>query len=234
MRRGQPPERGLPPWEDLRATPVRRGIRLEWKLQPGDALVEIDRVPASGGAAPAPARAKGLDLLRPSRPADKVRLSATATGEQDAGGTIDRSAQKGETYRYTAQRVQVAVIDRQTLELRSEPSPVVEAKMLATFPPQPPTGLEAAPGIAAAPSIDLSWRPGAEADLAGYNVYRSEAAQARPTSWQRLNTATIPAPAFEDLSVTAGRRYAYRVTAVDSDGNESAPGNPVQELPGTR
>ena len=50
-----------------------------------------------------------------------VRFDA---GNTDAGGTIDRTAQIGYTYRYTAQRVRrVSVVGNKptTLELRSGP-----------------------------------------------------------------------------------------------------------------
>ena len=44
-----------------------------------------------------------------------------------------------------------------------------------TFPPQPPTGLDAVPGEAAKSgsqtvTIDLSWEPVPDADLAGYTI----------------------------------------------------------------
>lgn len=225
------------PVEGLRATPVRKGIRLQWTPQPGTAWVEIDRVPSSGAVAPPAGKPASLALLKPSLPTGEVHLSAGGVGGKDEGGAVDRSAQKGETYRYTAERVQTAVVGGHTLELRSGPSAPVTVKLLDTFPPAAPAGLEAAPGLAAVPSIDLSWRPSPEADLVGYNVYRSDAGQgetAAAASWQRLNAAPLPTPAFNDLTVTAGRRYAYRVTAVDTDGNESAPGNVAQEMPGSR
>ena len=81
------------------------------------------------------------------------------------------------------------------------------------------------------PTIDLSWRPGAEADLAGYNVYRRDLPAGE---WRRLNAAPIAVPAFTDRTVSSGDTFVYRVTAVDSRGNESAPGGEVQGTAATR
>jgi fibronectin type 3 domain-containing protein len=101
------------------------------------------------------------------------------------------------------------------------------------FPPHPPSGLEAVPGGATAAdhSIDLSWSPNTEADLAGYIVYRQEidSKGAVTGTVTRLNQTPVVGPAYRDQTAMAGRRYAYRVTAVDTAGNESAPSADVQE-----
>jgi fibronectin type 3 domain-containing protein len=105
--------------------------------------------------------------------------------------------------------------------------------MRDTFPPPPPSGLEAIPGGAGAAdrSIDLSWTPDNDADLAGYFVYRQEVdPQGQVTGTvTRLNTIPVVGPAYRDQTVLPGHRYAYRVTAVDTAGNESAPSADVQE-----
>jgi fibronectin type 3 domain-containing protein len=105
--------------------------------------------------------------------------------------------------------------------------------MRDTFPPPTPSGLEAIPGGAGAAdrSIDLSWSPDNDADLAGYFVYRQEVdPQGQVTGTvTRLNTIPVVGPAYRDQTVLPGHRYAYRVTAVDTAGNESAPSADVQE-----
>ena len=45
----------------------------------------------------------------------------------------------------------------------------------------------------------------------------------------RLNITPVVGPAYRDQTAMAGHRYAYRVTAVDTAGNESAPSADVQE-----
>ena len=169
---------------------------------------------------------------RPQQPSD-VRLIATESGRPDAGGTIDRSVQKRATYRYTAERVQTSVVAGHTLTVRSEVSAPVTVTVLDTFPPQPPSGLEAAASGGDSGGVDLSWRPGAEADLAGYNVYRleREAGTGASASWRKVNSAPVPVPAYTDPTAHTGTPYSYRVTAVDNRGNESAPGPDVQIAP---
>ncbi len=225
-----------PSVEALVGHPIRRGIRLEWKPEPGSTAVELQRVDLAQPVLTHSGKGRQPVLPASGRPTAEVHLLANEASQQDAGGTIDDTAQKGATYRYTAQRVRTAVLDGHPLELRSASSTPITVKVLDTFPPQPPTGLAAAPGGAATSLIDLSWHPGAEIDLAGYNVYRTEVpgAGSPPAAWQRLNSGVVPVPAFEDSAVRPGTRYRYRITAIDSDGNESTPGNEVQETPGTR
>jgi fibronectin type 3 domain-containing protein len=105
--------------------------------------------------------------------------------------------------------------------------------MRNTFPPHVPSGLEAVPGGATASdrSIDLSWMPNTDADLAGYIVYRQDidSKGVAAGTATRLNVTPVVGPAYRDQTAVAGRRYAYRVTAVDTAGNESAPSDTVQE-----
>ena len=89
------------------------------------------------------------------------------------------------------------------------------------FPPAMPTGLEIAV-IPASPQIpafvELSWGISTEEDLAGYFVYRSDR---EDTPGVRINPEILPSPAFRDISVEPGKRYYYRVAALDRAGNES-------------
>ena len=237
-----------PPVEDLRATPIRAGVMLEWRQQPSTALVELDRL-LEGAPTPAPAKpAKPKPSLKPTKnpttkppptpsqptpatPAE-VKLQTPAQAS-DAGGTIDRTAQFGETYRYTADRVRTVTLSGHSLKLRSPASPPVVLLFKDTFPPAIPTGLAAVPGGAtpADASIDLSWEPDTDADLAGYIVYRqqvnSTGALTGPAT--RLNATPVVGPAYRDQTAVPGQTFAYRVTAVDTLGNESAPSADVQE-----
>ena len=80
------------------------------------------------------------------------------------------------------------------------------------------------------PSIDLSWQPGTEADLAGYVVYRREA----DGSWRRISSAQpLVPPAFHDGQVQSGHTYRYAVGAIDQGGHESARSAEAEEtVPG--
>jgi hypothetical protein len=252
-----------PPVEQLRATSVRGGIQLEWQqpnTSSSNAQVQLDRhllasttsnpTPAPTNSAPASKPALRSKSRKPSSPAafasakpqttpatesktpDDVKLE-TPKQTADAGGTIDQTTQRGDSYRYTARRVREISLAGHTLEVRSELSAPVTVTMLDTFPPAIPTGLEAVPGGATPSdrSIDLSWTPNTDSDLAGYSVYRQEVSStgqvAGPAT--RLNPSPIVGPAYRDQTAIPGHRYAYRITAVDATGNESAPGADVQE-----
>jgi hypothetical protein len=222
-----------PPMVDgLHAKAAKVGAVLEWRAEPtgvgsGNA-VELERseVGAVNG-----------DSAGAKKPAPAQFRVDTASG--DTGGAVDRTAVTGETYRYTAARVRTVVLDGRSLEVRSVPSAVVPVVMVDAFPPDAPTGLVAAPGLAGGgtsageaqkPEIDLSWEPGVEARIVGYRVYRRQMGGDAAGPWQRLNLQLVAVPAYRDTTVESGRRYGYRVTAVDGSGNESAPGNEVVEV----
>lgn len=68
--------------------------------------------------------------------------------------------------------------------------------------------------------IDLSWSPNLEADLAGYNLYRSET---EGDLGEQLNQEVIEGNSYFDIDVEGGVYYYYSLTAVDETGNESDP-----------
>jgi fibronectin type 3 domain-containing protein len=113
-------------------------------------------------------------------------------------------------------------VDGRTLELASPLSAPVRVEALDVFPPAVPIGLAAvatAPGTGTEASIDLSWQPVADADLAGYAVYRRES----EVGWQRISPEQpVVGPAFHDAQVQPGHSYRYAVSAVDQGGYESA------------
>lgn len=69
-------------------------------------------------------------------------------------------------------------------------------------------------------AVEIDWTAPTNADLGGYNVYRSTSSGG---TFTKLNTAGLVTSAtFTDLSATAGSHWYYRVTSVDVTGNESA------------
>jgi hypothetical protein len=122
----------------------------------------------------------------------------------------------------------------QTLQVRSLPSAEATVAVNNVFPPEPPVALVAVPGFAGEaeaqrPTIDLSWDPDMEPRLAGYRVYRRDLDGAAPAAWKLLGTELVRTASYRDLAVAADKRYAYRVTAVDDAGNESAASGDVME-----
>jgi fibronectin type 3 domain-containing protein len=61
-------------------------------------------------------------------------------------------------------------------------------------------------------------------DFAGYNMYRSADRAVPLDQWEKRNTEPIPTTEYKDEGVESGEVYFYYVRAVDSKGNESAPG----------
>lgn len=252
-----------PAVEQLRATNTRDGAMLEWKQQDTAAPVVLDRLlvgPNGVAIQPAPRKTPAKPSSKPtirkqSTSAPKAASPSAAKPSQpkppqitapvpaevklrtpagtDAGGTLDHTAQKTESYQYTAERVRYLSLGGHALELRSSLSPPVTVVMRDIFPPAAPSGLEAVPGGATATdrSIDLSWSPNTEDDLAGYFVYRQDidSKGVATGTVTRLNTTPVVGPAYRDQTAMAGRRYAYRVTAVDAAGNESKLSDEVQE-----
>lgn len=90
-----------------------------------------------------------------------------------------------------------------------------------TTPPAAPTGLTATGQNA---KVVLDWADNTEPDLAGYHVERSQdPPSASSRTWTRLTGSPLGTSAYVDTAVVNGTTYYYRVRAVDTSGNESAP-----------
>lgn len=97
-----------------------------------------------------------------------------------------------------------------------------------TVPPAAVLDLAANVNVGASASVSLTWRPGAELDLAGYRVYRHSMSQDdRPTKRREdemeaeAPMAIVTQPSFTDGSAREGHSYIYSVSAFDVSGNES-------------
>jgi murein DD-endopeptidase MepM/ murein hydrolase activator NlpD len=90
--------------------------------------------------------------------------------------------------------------------------------------PAPPTGLTAEEDDG---QVTLSWEANDEDDLSEYRLYRGTSSE--PTT----QVATIPegTTRHPDRDVNNGTTYYYRLTAVDTDGNESGYSNEVPATP---
>ena len=83
-------------------------------------------------------------------------------------------------------------------------------------PPLAPVGVEVS--SEGADLVQIFWSPNAEADLAGYTVYRSSTADG---PFGPVSTRTLQCPWFF-ANVTVMEMAYFRVTASDQSGNESA------------
>jgi hypothetical protein len=228
----------------LRADLRKTGVVLMWTPESASVepladtvVVRLQRklLTLASSAKPAPKAGSEQGLLAaPKEPVDQsliVEPSAAAGPPQDEA--LDKSIHFGNAYEYRAQRVARVTVGSQTLELAGPLSEPVRVEAQDVFPPDVPAGLaavatagdtSASPPIG--PSIDLSWQPVADPDIAGYVVYRREGT----ANWERISPMqALVGPGFHDAHVEAGHTYQYAVSAVDEGGRESAHSQPAEE-----
>jgi hypothetical protein len=137
----------------------------------------------------------------------------------------DSSFEWEKTYLYRITAVSVVKRGDTEVQIEGDDSSPIRVVAHDIFPPGVPGGLQAAySGEGQKPFIDLIWAPVTNADLAGYNVYRSESGAGGEPARQtlmKLNSDLVKSPSYRDLTVKSGKVYSYAVTTVDVRGNES-------------
>lgn len=128
----------------------------------------------------------------------------------------DRTAAAGPRWCYV---VRAAASVEPLIESAASDEACVDIKDVA--PPAPPAGVATVVGEDA---VEVSWSPSAEADLAGYRVYRAPEGGAAA----RLAEVKPAETKWRDPSPGKGGLYVYTVTAYDQSGNESAPSKPAE------
>lgn len=210
------------PFMNARAQVEAGGVVVQWQPASlsGDAnAVRIERTLLS-----VPAKAENPSkspLGSSSEPIVKnQRLAVHLPARTDPGQVLDPDAEFDQRYSYRITRVETVSLGGKSIELEGPPSPAIVVDTKDLFPPAAPAGL-AAVADPRESAIDLSWAPNTETDLAGYAVYRRDA-NGKP---KRISDPSKPldSPAFRDSTAPPGRAYAYFVTAIDRDGNESKP-----------
>ncbi len=214
------PPPGAP--RDLRVSVTENAVVLTW----------AEPVPAGNSPKTASYRVYRAEL-EPGQEAaivgqTKYKSPLTLQGSPSSPEFSDMQFEFGHTYFYIVRAVsQTGAEPAGSVESADSTPVVVTAKDV--FPPAIPTGLEATiiPATLEAPArVELSWAISSEGDLAGYFVYRSDR-EDKPG--ERMTQESLPSPTFRDISVASGKRYFYRVSAVDRAGNES-PLTPVVQV----
>ena len=209
----------------LRLEARAEGVALHWDPEPEakageDLVLRILRELVAKPGAEKANESSGVP------PAERQVLEVDL-GKGDPGVALDRDAVLDHEWKYWAERVLRVNADGQEVEIAGEPSQTVMIDAKDVFPPAVPAGL-AVVADAEAKAIDLSWTPDTEADLAGYVVYRRDVTAG--TEMQRISPkGLVVPPSFVDATVLVGHRYAYAVSAVDEDGNESGRSGEVEE-----
>ncbi|MGH9602534.1 MAG: hypothetical protein ACRD24_09115 [Terriglobales bacterium] len=218
----------LPPPADLRASVGPEGITLTWSGE-----LHTHETPEMRHRYRLYRREAGSDR---DVVIGELLLRESATAE-----LLDRTFEWEKTYRYTVTVVTVLPrAGQEAIEVEGDDSPALEVLAHDAFPPAVPQNIQAVFAAAAQGFIDLTWTPGADADLAGYNVYRRDpvpphrraASAGDPGEFgppHKINAELVKAPAFRDARIERGQSYLYSVSAVDLRGNESVKSQETRE-----
>jgi hypothetical protein len=195
----------LPPPTDLAAQLTGDGVVLTWT------------------SAAEPVNSQGLQLRYRIYRRDEITNKDTIAGEVplDESGPAhftDSTLEWEKTYLYRVTAVSILKRPNSDVQIEGDDTPPVRVIAHDLFPPAIPAGLQAAySGEGQKSFIDLIWAPVTNADLAGYNIYRSDTNG--PAI--KLNSELVKSPAYRDSAVASGKTYTYSVSAVDVRGNES-------------
>ena len=139
-------------------------------------------------------------------------------GEPGPAHFTDSTFEWEKTYFYRATAVSIVKRADSEVQVEGEDTPPVRIVAHDVFPPAVPAGLQAAySGEGQKPFIDLIWAPVTNADLAGYNVYRSDGNGPAV----KLNSELVKSPSYRDRAIESRKAYTYSVSAADVRGNES-------------
>lgn len=169
-----------------------------------------------------PASVLGYNVYR--RAANQLQLGLPLNGTTPVTSTefLDRQFDYGNEYVYVVR----ALSRSRTGEIiESDDSEFVSHIPRDSFAPASPEGLTAGSANAV---ISLFWTANNEPDLAGYDIYRAERANASDAEWVKLNAQLHTRTTFRDETTVRGKTYFYRIVAVDRAGNTSHP-TPVVE-----
>lgn len=197
------------------------GVVLYWpRGAPQTGLVmRIHRTLVKAAGTPKPDQAQGA----PPTPAQMLEVDLD---KKDPGGAVDHDAVLDHTWKYWVERVVKVEADGHALEVAGPPSDSVTIDAKDVFPPAVPEGLVVV-ADAQGKAMNLSWTPDTDGDIAGYVVYRRDVTEGG--AMERITPKRLVPSSCIDTSVEAGHRYAYAVSAVDQDGNESLRSAEVEE-----
>jgi len=199
-----PPEAPVPP----QITYTETAVTVSWRPSSSAVLQE----PATGTILPA--RVVGMVAPRVAyyvyeRPPNAMETQLTMTPVAVPSYTDSRMTW-GITRCYAVRAVEIV----DALSVQSDESAASCARLVDTFEPRPPMGLNA---VAGPGEINLIWDPNPEADLDGYIVLRGLAPSGMLAP---ITPMPIHETSFRD-TVMPGIRYMYALVAVDKAGNRS-------------
>jgi fibronectin type 3 domain-containing protein len=204
----------LPPPRDFKAQVTADGVLLAWS--------GVHEQQASPGIS------HRYRIYRREQTDKNAALIAEQPLTGDPANTfIDHTSDWEKNYSYTLDvATVVSEAGKPPVVIDGDDTPAVSVFTHDTFPPSVPSGLQAVySGPGQQPFIDLIWAPATNADLAGYNIYRSDSGE--PAA--KVNGDIVKTPAYKDAAIISGKQYTYWISAVDVRGNESARSEPASE-----
>jgi hypothetical protein len=188
-------------WSNLVTVPVRAAL-----ARPADLKAENVR--------------EGIQLTWSGAPGEHFHIYRASGAETpalidstDQPRYLDMAVDFGVDYRYYVD----GFAGEQQFSEMNESEPVPRADV---FPPSVPSGLTAEMGSG---TIELSWERNTDPRFQGYNVYRS----VNGGAVEKI-ASLIAAPAYSDRDVQSAKQYRYEVSAVGTNGRESARSAPVE------
>jgi hypothetical protein len=208
----------LPPPSDLAAELTGDGAVLTW-TSAGEPRNLPAKIPATSPDNSPTIQLRYRIYRRDESTGKDAIAGEVPVGEPGPARFVDSSFEWEKTYLYRITGVSLIKRPDSEVEVEGDDTPSLRVVAHDVFPPAVPDGLQAAySGEGQKPFVDLIWAPVMNADLAGYNVYRSEAAG---EAMVKLNSELVKSPSYRDSAVASGKTYSYSVSAVDVRGNES-------------
>jgi fibronectin type 3 domain-containing protein len=178
------------------------------------------QVPVANVDNTTPANLVGYNVYRSARSASQPAQTPLNARPITATSFADQTFTFGEEYVYVVRAVSLGTGNDRVESLNSNSVTVTPRDI---FPPAPPSGLAVAPSPSPQHSLNIFFAANQEADVAGYNLYRSEDPNQPMKQWTKINKTLLDRTTYKDENVQPGKKYYYYVTAVDTAGNESDP-----------
>ncbi|HEX8710137.1 MAG TPA: fibronectin type III domain-containing protein [Pyrinomonadaceae bacterium] len=181
------------------------------------------QAPATNIDGSTPVNLLGYNVYRVEK--SQTEMSQTPINSALVTGTRfnDETFRFGEEYNYLVRSVSLGTGGLQVESLNSNSILVAPVDIFKPAAPGP-VSIAPAPG-----RLSLFFPANPERDVAGYNIFRSTDPNLAKESWTKLTSTLLTRTTYQDETVEPGRQYYYYVTAVDANGNQSAPSEVVTE-----
>jgi hypothetical protein len=202
----------ITPLFDLASPPA--GLKAE--LREREIVISWD-APKANENGTSPANVIAYNIYRSVENSPLIRLNGDPLQEPRY---VDTRFEFGKKYEYVIRALSTLANDASfNNAVESNASRSLAITPADTFPPSAPAPITIASigGL-----VSLYWPLNSEADVVGYNIYRSAVENAPADKWIKLNPQLHKTASFRDDKVKVGKQYYYQVTAVDVYGNESA------------